>query len=132
MKQLNRFLILIASGVILLQCSSPKTGEVKEDIKAPSPEKVPHELTAHGNKRSDNYYWMKLSDAQKNARERDDQTKKVISYLDAENDYLKAKMKHTEAFQEKLYKEIIGRIKQTDESVPYKDNGYWYYNRYEE
>ena len=41
-------------------------------------------------------------------------------------------MKHTEKLQKKLYKEIVGRIKQDDESVPYKDNDYYYYRRYEE
>ncbi|HCZ37068.1 MAG TPA: oligopeptidase B, partial [Cytophagales bacterium] len=68
----------------------------------------------------------------KNAEQKDEQTQKVVNYLTAENDYLKASLKHTEALQEKIYNEIIGRIKQTDESVPYKDNGYWYYTRYEE
>lgn len=75
---------------------------------------------------------MKLSDEQKNAEQKDEQTQKVVGYLTAENDYLKASLKHTEPLQEKIYNEIIGRIKQTDESVPYKDNGYWYYSRYEQ
>ncbi|MBT1696336.1 S9 family peptidase [Fulvivirgaceae bacterium PWU4] len=116
---------------LLLSACNPGVKNETTDIQPPSPEKVPHELTAHGNKRVDNYYWMKLTDAQKNAEKKDEQTQKVLDYLNAENQYLEAKMKHTEALQEKLYKEIIGRIKQTDESVPYKDNGYWYYNRYE-
>ncbi|WP_254157444.1 S9 family peptidase [Chryseosolibacter indicus] len=115
-----------------MNCSSTRQEEVADNIQPPKPEKIPHELTAHGNKRNDNYYWMKLSDAQKNAEQKDEQTTKVINYLDAENEYLKAKMKHTEPLQDKLYNEIVGRIKQTDESVPYKENGYWYYQRYEE
>ncbi|MFZ6009234.1 MAG: S9 family peptidase [Bacteroidota bacterium] len=119
-------------AALLMACGQEKKQEAKDGIQPPSAEKIPHELTTHGNKRNDNYYWMKLTDAQKNAETKDEQTQKVLDYLNAENDYLKAKLKHTEAFQEKLYKEIIGRIKQTDESVPYKDNGYWYYNRYEE
>lgn len=118
-------------GVVALSCS-PAKEEVKDDIKPPVAEKKAHELTANGNTRVDNYYWMKLSDEQKNAEQKDEQTTKVINYLTAENDYLKAKMAHTEGLQEKLYNEIIGRIKQTDESVPYLDNGYWYYTRYEE
>lgn len=117
---------------LLLGACNPGAKNETNDVQPPSPEKVPHELTAHGNKRVDNYYWMKLTDAQKNAEKKDAQTQKVLDYLNAENQYLETKMKHTEALQEKLYKEIIGRIKQTDESVPYKDNGYWYYNRYEE
>jgi len=101
-------------------------------IKPPVADKVQHELIAHNDTRVDNYYWMKLSDEQKNAEVLDDQTKKVVSYLEAENEYTKSVMKSTEDLQQKLFDEIIGRIKQTDESVPYKDNGYFYYNRYEE
>jgi oligopeptidase B len=132
MKKLHWFLYMMALTLVFQSCNQEKKSEAGTDIEPPNPEKIPHELTAHGNKRNDNYYWMKLSDEQKNAGTKDEQTQKVLNYLNAENDYLKANLKHTEAFQEKLYKEIVGRIKQTDESVPYKDNGYWYYNRYEE
>ena len=124
--------MLAIVAALLSSCETSKTQEAKDDIKTPTAEKVPYELAAHGNKRIDNYYWMKLSDKQKNAEQKDEQTQKVLNYLNAENDYLKTKLKHTEPFQEKLYNEIVGRIKQTDESVPYKDNGYWYYTRYEE
>jgi oligopeptidase B len=123
---------LLAMAALALACGPAQKEETKEDIKPPVAEKKPHELTANGNTRIDNYYWMKLTDEQKNAGNKDEQTTKVINFLKAENDYLVAKMKHTEALQEKIYKEIVGRIKQTDESVPYKDNGYWYYTRYEE
>jgi len=123
--------ILLAFGLVT-GCTTLKKEESSNEPKPPVAEKIPQELTAHGNKRTDNYYWMKLSDDQKNAETKDAQTQKVLDYLNAENEYRKAKLKHTEAFQEKLYNEIIGRIKQTDESVPYKDNGYWYYDRYEE
>ena len=105
---------------------------MKETMTPPVAEKVPHEIKANGMSRIDNYYWMKLSDDQKNATARDEQTQKVIEYLEQENEYLTANLKHTEGLQEKLYNEIVGRIKQTDESVPYKDNGYWYYTRYQE
>jgi len=107
-------------------------GSKTETTTGPTPpvaEMQPDTLTGN---RIDNYYWMKLTDEQKNAEVKDEQTKKVVDYLTAENEYLKTSMKHTEALQEKIYNEIIGRIKQTDESVPYKDNGYWYYTRYEE
>jgi oligopeptidase B len=131
MKKVLWYVPLLVVTIVFSACDPGAKKETSE-VQPPSPEKVPHELTAHGNKRIDNYYWMKLSDAQKNAEKKDEQTEKVLSYLNAENQYLETKLKHTEALQEKLYKEIIGRIKQTDESVPYKDNGYWYYNRYEE
>jgi oligopeptidase B len=131
MKKVLWYMPLLVVTILFSACD-PGAKKETADIQPPSPEKVPHELTAHGNKRIDNYYWMKLTDAQKNAEKKDTQTEKVLNYLNAENQYLEARLKHTEALQEKLYKEIVGRIKQTDESVPYKDNGYWYYNRYEE
>ena len=56
---------------------------------------------------------------------------KVINYLNEENAYLAANLEHTQALQDKLYREIVGRIKQNDESVPYKNNGYGYYSRFE-
>jgi oligopeptidase B len=132
MKKILNYAKLLAVASLLMSCYQQTKQETTNDVQPPAPQKIPYELTAHGNKRTDNYYWMKLSDAQKNAEKKDEQTQNVLNYLNAENKYLETKLKHTEAFQEKLYKEIIGRIKQTDESVPYKKNGYWYYNRYEQ
>lgn len=86
----------------------------------PDVEKKSKELTIHGDTRIDNYYWL-------NERENPD----VIKYLEAENAYTKMVMENTEEFQEKLYDEIVGRIKKDDESVPFKDNDYFYYTRYE-
>lgn len=130
MKTIFRYL---TPGVLLitLACNREKISG-SGDMQPPAAEKIPHELVSHGNTRIDNYYWMKLADEQKNAEQKDDQTRKVLDYLNAENEYLESRLKHTEPFQEKLYNEIVGRIKQTDESVPYQDNGYWYYTRYEE
>src|SRR5450759_2164133 len=76
--------------------------------------------TLHGDIRTDNYFWI-----------REKTNPDVISYLNAENAYTAARMKHTEALQQKLYDEMLGRIKETDLSVPFRDNGYWYYNRTE-
>ncbi len=101
------------------------------NTKPPVADKIPHKLEAHGDVRIDNYYWMRLSDEQKNAETPDDQTKKVLDYLNAENTYTDVVMEHAEKLQKELYDEIVGRIKQDDESVPYKDNGYYYYTRYE-
>jgi oligopeptidase B len=98
----------------------------------PVAKKRPFGLTKHGHERTDNYYWMRLSDEQKEAEVKDEQTQEVLDYLNAENAYTKSVLKHTEAFQEKLFQEIKGRIKETDQSVPVKDQGYWYYTRYEE
>jgi len=121
------FLVMIVLS-IATSCNQNKETKMKE----PEAEKIATELSAHGDKWVDNYYWMRLSDAQKNAETPDEQTTKVINYLNAENDYLELKMKHTEAFQKKLFDEIVGRIKQTDESVPVSLRGYSYYTRYEE
>lgn len=117
---MKKLALFILSSALLVACS-PKTSETNEDVKPPVAEKVEHKLR---NDRNDNYYWMKLTEQQKTAKVKDEQTQKVLNYLNAENDYLKTKMEHTEDLQEKIYKEIIDRIKQTDESVPYRDNGY--------
>lgn len=122
---------LIIALIIIAGCNTTET-TTDMGMQPPDAEKIPKELVSHGDVRLDNYYWMKLSDEQKNASEPDEQSQKVISYLESENEYLDASMAHTEVLQETLYNEIVGRIKQNDESVPYFKNGYWYYTRYEE
>ena len=97
----------------------------------PDAAKKPHEMTIHGDTRVDDYYWMRLTDEQKSAKEKDSHTQEVVDYIDAENDYTESRLKHTKKFQDKLFDEIVGRIKKDDESVPYLDNGYFYYTRYE-
>jgi oligopeptidase B len=87
----------------------------------PVAEKVAKEFHEFEGIRVDDYYWLK-----------ERENPKVVEYLKAENDYLQAVLKPTEELQEKLYRELVGRIKQTDMSVPYRDNGYYYYSRYEE
>jgi len=101
-------------------------------LEPPKAEKIPHILSAHGYDRVDNYYWMRLTDEQKLAKAPDEQTQKVVANLKEENAYKDAILKHTEKFQDDLFNEIVGRIKKDDETVPYVDNGYWYYTRYEE
>ena len=86
----------------------------------PLAKKKPTHLEIHDDVRVDNYFWLN-----------DRENPEVIDYLNAENDYTKAKLKHTEAFQETLFEEMKGRIKEDDTSVPYKLNGYWYITRYE-
>ncbi len=93
----------------------------KTDIPTPVAAKVPKELTIHDDTRIDNYYWL-------NERENED----VISYLEAENAYKDEMMAHTKDFQDKLFEEMKGRVKEDDQSVPYKDIGYYYITRYEE
>jgi oligopeptidase B len=98
---------------------------------APVAVKKDTSLTIHDHTRIDPYYWMRLTDEQKASENPDKQTTQVLGYLKAENEYKDAALRHTEDLQSKLYDEIIGRIKQDDESVPYFKNGYWYYTRYE-
>ncbi|WP_299781135.1 S9 family peptidase [uncultured Formosa sp.] len=93
---------------------------MKKDIQPPIAKKIPKKLIIHNDIRIDNYFWL-------NDREDDD----VIAYLNAENEYTKQKMAHTEQFQKDLFEEMKSRIKEDDESVPYKLNGYWYITRYE-
>ncbi len=113
----------------------PKTDEsqnLANTLVPPVADKINKEITTHGHTRIDPYFWMRLSDEQKNAETLDAPTQKVIDYLNAENQYTQSMLQHTEKFQEKLFDEIVGRIKKTDESVPFFQNGYWYYTRYEE
>ena len=97
----------------------------------PVAEKQPTNLEKHGDVRIDDYFWMRLSDDQKNAAEKDVQSQKVVHYLEEENTYYKEVTKSTAPFQEVLFEEMKGRIKEDDASVPYKDNGYFYSTRYE-
>ena len=110
----NYVFLLALNFLFLMACST------KEKIEPPMAKKVPKELTIHGDTRVDNYYWL-------NERE----SPEVIAYLEAENAYTEAMMKRTEPLQEKLYDEIKSKIKQEDESVPYKENGYYYYTKTE-
>jgi oligopeptidase B len=95
-----------------------------DDTAAPAPpvaKKAPKVDDLHGDRRVDNYYWL-----------REKTNPEVVSYLESESAYADAMMKPTEAFQEKLYQEILGRIKQTDLTVPYRQGDYFYYSRTEE
>ena len=100
-------------------------------IQAPVAKVIPYEFHEFGNTRIDNYHWMRLSDEQKNADDPDTQTQDVLDYLHAENNYLKSGMKHTKKLQDQLFEELKSRIKQDDESVPYVENGYFYWTKYE-
>ena len=91
----------------------------------------PHELTMHGDTRIDNYYWMRLTDEQKNAKDPDQQTQDVVEYIDQENQYTQSNLSHTKKLQNTIFDEMVSRIKKDDESVPYLKNGYYYYSRYE-
>lgn len=86
----------------------------------PIAKKIDKKLEKHGDVRIDAYYWL-------NNRE----DKEVISYLQGEKDYYNEITTPTKKFQESLFQEMKGRIKEDDSSVPYKVNGYWYKTRYQ-
>lgn len=118
MKKLNLILIVLTL-TFAASCKNEKMTE-KETIQAPIAEKIPKELKIHDDVRIDNYYWL-------NEKE----NPKVIAHLNAENEYYETLTAHTKKFQEYLFEEMKGRIKEDDESVPYKKNGYYYITRYE-
>ena len=89
----------------------------------PDAAQKPHRVEApHGAVRNDEYYWL-----------RDDkrEDKAMLDYLNAENTYTDAVMAPLKPLQETLYNEIVGRIKQDDDSVPYRERGWWYFSRFQ-
>ncbi len=121
----------LLSLFIFVGCNQKKENS-NTNVMKPQAKIIPEKLIIHDDTRIDNYFWMRLSDEQKKAENPDEQTQDVLNYLNEENAYLKKVMSHTNEFQEKLFKEIVGRIKKDDQSVPVNDNGYSYYTRFEE
>ena len=112
----HRHAFLVSLALTLVSCAASDSSLIP-----PRAPEMPKRLERHGDVRLDEYYGL---------RERENS--KVIAYLEAENAYTKAMMAHTETQQEELFAELKGRVKQTDESVPYREDGYWYYTRFEE
>jgi oligopeptidase B len=112
---LFKHLLILFIGFMMMNSCTNKNADY------PVARKLAKELSIHGDTRIDNYYWL-------NSRE----DQEVVNYLNDENVYTKEILKSTEGFQEDLFQEMKSRIKETDESVPYKMNGYFYYTRYEE
>lgn len=119
--------ILMIMSVIALVVAScnPKNEEVKilkqSDFPAPPvAEMIPDKFVNFGQERIDNYYWLKEKD-----------NPKVIDYLNAENGYTDSVMASTKALQQTIFDEIVGRIKEDDESYPSLKDGYYYYSRTE-
>ncbi len=90
-------------------------------MKAPAARRVPRVDVVHGNRRVDDYAWM-----------RDKADPEVANYLEAENAFADAAMASTAALQETLYREMLGRILETDMGVPYRKGDFLYYSRTEE
>ena len=100
--------------------SQNKTKKMSDKLQPPVAKIVPKTLEKHGDKRIDNYYWL-------NERENPE----VIDYLNKENEYYQKSTTHTKQFQDELFLEMKGRIKEDDSSVPYLYNGYYYITRFE-
>ncbi len=141
----NHLLLLVLIGLTACQSQTNETSnlaetqvEVKTDVednkaaiaqqetqmpnnKPPQAEKRPHVFQQHDSERIDNYHWL-----------RDDSRTDpdVLAYLNAENDYTTSQMSDSEAFTDRIYHEIVDRIVQNDESVPYQLGDYWYYSKY--
>ena len=83
----------------------------------PVAKKIPKSSTIHGETWHDDYFWL-----------REKTNSEVLAYLNAENAYAEAVLKPTVSLQEKLYSEMLGRIKETDDTVPAHRGNYWYYS----
>src|SRR6476469_8062881 len=105
---------LSALSIVATLASAPRLDA--QDPTPPVAKTIAKVDTLHGDVLTDNYFWI-----------RDKTNPEVISYLNAENAYTTARMKHTEGLQQKLYDEMLSRIKETDLSVPYRDKGYLYW-----
>ena len=109
------FIIIVIGNLVIV---------AQPDMKPPVAKKVPKVLKIHGYEITDNYSWLRDRNEKKDPA--------VLDYLNAENAYTETFMGKHKGFADELYKEMLGRIKQTDVSVPYKLGVYWYFTRTEE
>ena len=111
--------LLLAATVLM---STPISSALAATATPPDVAKKPHVVKApHGAERNDEYYWL-----------RDDkrENKEMLAYLNAENAYTDALLAPLKPLEDKLYNEVVARIKQDDASVPYRERGWWYYARF--
>ena len=113
-------LILLALSACMPKNATP-LAEANAMHTPPLAAQKPHVHTEHGVERPDPFHWL---------RERENP--EVTAYLEAENAYSAAQTAHLEGFRKHLFDEMVGRIQETDLSVPVKDGPYWYYSRTED
>lgn len=114
-------ILMTLSSTTLAQTPGSSPGQALPTV--PDAAQKPHVVKApFGAERQDPYYWLR-DDTRKNPQ--------MLAYLGTENAYVDAFMAPLKPLQDKLYKEIVARIKQDDSSVPYRERGYWYYTRFE-
>ena len=128
---MNRSAFLVAPLAMMAACGTPTTNMPSEQPQPPQAKKVPHEMAEHGHVRNDEYFWMRLSEEQRDAKTPDAHTQEVIAHLNLENAYADSLLAPVKELRETLFKEMKGRIKEEDLSVPYRENGYWYNSRFE-
>ncbi len=116
---LGLFIVIVIGNTVIVVAQT--------DMKAPVPKKETKVTKIHGYEIKDDYFWMRSA--------KDDKGKvrpEVEKYLEEENAFTEAYMKPHQQFADTLYKEMLGRIKQTDLSVPYRLGDWWYYTKTEE
>ena len=118
MRTQTTLLAVLLGAAMTLATGAPATKPASPPVAAQKPHVVPSPFGA----RQDPWYWL-----------RDDQRKdpQMLAYLEAENAWHAKVMAPLAPLQQKLYDEIVGRLKQDDASVPVRHRGYWYYTRYE-
>ncbi len=122
------FFLAVAPALIIAACAGdaparPESESMPQTDPVPPVAAVrPHVVESPNGSRNDEYYWLR--DDKRSSRE-------VLGYLEAENAYKAAMTRHTQALEDRVYGEIVSRIKQDDSTVPYRRRGHWYYTRYE-
>lgn len=116
---MRRWTVLVLTAVLVMGYAWASGGRNQSDFPdPPRAAKQPRTFQEFGQTRVDDYYWLK-----------DKTDPQVIRYLEAENAYTQTVMARTADLQEKLFQEMRGRIKEQDSSVPFRENGYYYYTR---
>jgi len=111
--------LMFVSALGATGCGSPEArGGNGSSVVPPVAEKQPKTITVHGDSRVDDYFWL-----------RDKSNPKVMTYLHAEDAYTDALMKPTAALQDTLFKEMVGHIKEDDDTAPYRRGDYFYFTR---
>ncbi len=115
-----QFLVLLVTIFPLSNVSLAQSNGGASAPQPPMTEKKTKTTTIHGASMTDDYFWL-----------REKTSPAVIAHLEAENAYAAEMMKPTTALQEKLYTEMVGHIKETDNTVPYRRGDYFYYSHTE-
>jgi oligopeptidase B len=122
------FFLAVAPALWLSACAGDAPARPESDsMQRPTPVPPiaavrPHVVESPNGSRTDDYYWLR-DDTREN--------REVLAYLEAENAYKEAMSAHVQGLEDRVYGEIVARIKQDDSTVPYRKRGHWYYARHE-